>query len=42
MFNELEAIALSKEPKTPILECRISQALEPHVVGNGVSYDIVT
>ncbi|EDV21017.1 uncharacterized protein TRIADDRAFT_64268 [Trichoplax adhaerens] len=34
MFNALEAIALSEKPKTPILECRISQALEPKVVGN--------
>lgn len=28
-FNKLEEIASSKEPRTPILNCRISRALEP-------------
>ncbi|XP_071040732.1 DNA polymerase subunit gamma-1 isoform X2 [Parasteatoda tepidariorum] len=32
MFNKLEEIALSKKPKTPALECRISRALEPKAV----------
>lgn len=36
MFNSLEAIALSEEPKTPVLDCRISRALEPKNVSDGV------
>ncbi|XP_054169229.1 DNA polymerase subunit gamma-1-like [Oppia nitens] len=32
MFNKLEEIAESYEPKTPVLECRISRCLEPKVV----------
>lgn len=32
MFNKLEEIALSKEPRTPVLQCRISRALEPSLV----------
>ncbi|KAG1714849.1 DNA polymerase subunit gamma-1 [Nymphon striatum] len=32
MFNKLEAVALSDEPKTPVLNCRISRALEPAAV----------
>lgn len=32
MFNKLEEIAQSTEPKTPVLQCRISRALEPKVV----------
>ncbi|XP_070541785.1 DNA polymerase subunit gamma-1-like [Ptychodera flava] len=32
MFNKLESIALSEEPTTPVLECRISRALEPQSV----------
>ncbi|RNA01848.1 DNA polymerase subunit gamma-1 [Brachionus plicatilis] len=32
MFNKLEEIAVSQKPKTPVLEARISQALEPDVV----------
>ncbi|XP_031557247.1 DNA polymerase subunit gamma-1-like [Actinia tenebrosa] len=34
MFNKLEMIAQSEEPRTPVLECRISRALEPWIVGN--------
>lgn len=34
MFNKLEQIATSEKPKTPILKCRISRALEPKVVGH--------
>lgn len=29
-FNKLEEIASSAEPRTPVLECQISQALEPN------------
>lgn len=32
MFNKLEEIALSPRPQTPVLECRISRALEPRAV----------
>lgn len=32
MFNKLEEIALSPEPKTPVLNGRITMALEPRVV----------
>uniref|UniRef100_A0A5S6QDJ7 DNA-directed DNA polymerase n=1 Tax=Trichuris muris TaxID=70415 RepID=A0A5S6QDJ7_TRIMR len=32
MFNALESIAYSKEPRTPVLQCRISRALEPSSV----------
>ncbi|KAF6079046.1 DNA polymerase gamma, catalytic subunit [Phyllostomus discolor] len=31
MFNKLESIATSDEPRTPVLGCRISRALEPSV-----------
>ncbi|PIK41139.1 putative DNA polymerase subunit gamma-1-like [Apostichopus japonicus] len=34
MFNQLEAIANSPEPRTPVLGCRISRALEPQAVNN--------
>nr|CAG4650726.1 EOG090X00SQ [Simocephalus serrulatus]SVE94067.1 EOG090X00SQ [Simocephalus serrulatus] len=34
MFNKLEEIAQSATPKTPVLHCRISRALEPRNVGN--------
>lgn len=33
MFNKLEEIAQSECPETPILNCRISRALEPRNVG---------
>jgi len=33
MFNKLEEIAQSASPKTPVLGCRISRALEPQNVG---------
>lgn len=36
MFNKLESIALSTEPRTPILNCQISRALDPQNVGNEV------
>lgn len=36
MFNSLEIIARSGEPKTPILNCQISRALEPRNVDDGV------
>nr|CAB3265007.1 DNA polymerase subunit gamma-1-like [Phallusia mammillata] len=32
MFNKLEEIAKQKNPKTPFLECSVSQALEPSKV----------
>lgn len=38
MFNKLEEIALSKAPKTPALDCRISRALEPRAVDKNVSF----
>ncbi|XP_015414654.1 PREDICTED: DNA polymerase subunit gamma-1, partial [Myotis davidii] len=31
MFNKLESIATADEPRTPVLGCRISRALEPSV-----------
>ena len=34
MFNRLESIARSSEPRTPALGCRISGSLEPNNVGN--------
>ncbi|XP_033940658.1 DNA polymerase subunit gamma-1 isoform X1 [Pseudochaenichthys georgianus] len=34
MFNELERIAHSAQPATPVLGCRISRALEPEAVKN--------
>ncbi len=36
MFNSLEAIACSETPQTPVLKCRISRALEPRNVSDGV------
>lgn len=36
MFNKLESIAQSDEPRTPVLEGRISKALDPNIVGNKV------
>ncbi|XP_003475296.2 DNA polymerase subunit gamma-1 isoform X1 [Cavia porcellus] len=32
MFNKLESIAMSDAPRTPVLGCRISRALEPSAV----------
>ena len=37
MFNKLESIAQSDEPRTPVLGCRISRSLEPSAVGTEVS-----
>ena len=37
MFNKLESIAMSDEPRTPVLGCRISRALEPSVAQGEVS-----
>ncbi|KAL4228151.1 hypothetical protein ACF0H5_013584 [Mactra antiquata] len=34
MFNKLELIAQQEEPRTPVLGCRISKALEPEYVNN--------
>ena len=34
MFNKLESIARSQVPQTPVLACRISNALLPRYVGN--------
>ena len=36
MFNSLELIARSEAPQTPVLNCRISRALEPRNVGHAV------
>ncbi|PFX16645.1 DNA polymerase subunit gamma-1 [Stylophora pistillata] len=38
MFNMLESIAQSMEPRTPVLDCRISKSLEPSAVGTEVRY----
>ncbi|XP_075413957.1 DNA polymerase subunit gamma-1 isoform X2 [Tenrec ecaudatus] len=32
MFNKLESIAMSDAPRTPVLGCRVSRALEPSAV----------
>ena len=37
MFNALEKIASSPVPRTPVLDCCISRALEPEAVGEDVS-----
>jgi len=37
MFNRLEEIAKSDMPRTPVLGCCISKALEPDNVGDDVS-----
>jgi DNA polymerase gamma 1 len=29
MFNQLESIAMQEKPRTPVLGCYISKALEP-------------
>ncbi|KAI7904387.1 DNA polymerase family A-domain-containing protein [Cokeromyces recurvatus] len=34
MFNALEDIALSKEPRTPVLGCAITDALKPKYIGS--------
>ena len=39
MFNKLESIAQSEEPRTPVLSCRISKSLEPSAVGSEVRLD---
>ena len=39
MFNKLESIAQSEEPRTPVLGCRISKSLEPSAVGSEVRLD---
>ena len=36
MFNKLEEIARSAEPRTPVLDACISKALEPRNVGSEV------
>lgn len=36
VFNCLEAIASASQPVTPVLQCRISQALEPQLIGENV------
>ena len=36
MFNKLESIAVSKDPRTPALGCAISDALHPSKVGDEV------
>ena len=37
LFNKLESIAMSELPRTPVLGCCISKALEPKYVGTSVS-----
>lgn len=41
MFNKLESIAMSDTPRTPVLGCCISRALEPSVV-QGEVRDLAT
>lgn len=38
MFNKLESIAMSDTPRTPVLGCCISRALEPSLVQGEVRY----
>ena len=38
MFNKLEDIAVSSEPRTPVLGCKISRSLDPGIVKDEVSY----
>ncbi len=38
LFNKLESIATSAMPRTPVLGCCISKALEPKYVGGSVSF----
>ncbi len=38
MFNKLEDIAVCEEPRTPVLDCKISRALDPNVVRDEVSF----
>ena len=40
MFNQLEAIAKSDIPRTPVLGSRISKALEPQYVGDDVGISL--
>ena len=34
----LEDIAVSEEPRTPVLQCKISRSLDPGVVKDEVSF----
>lgn len=34
MFNKLESIAMSSEPRTPVLDCLVTNALSPKYVGH--------
>jgi DNA polymerase gamma 1 len=36
MFNAMESIAKSDDPRTPVLHCGIPDSLLPKYVGNGV------
>ena len=38
MFNKLEDIAVSSEPRTPVLGCKISRSLDPGIVKDEVSF----
>ena len=42
MFNKLESIATSPQPRTPVLNALISRSLQPKYVGNkvGLRYNI--
>ena len=37
MFNKLEDIAVSEEPRTPVLGCKISRSLDPGIVKDEVN-----
>lgn len=41
VFNELEAIARSRDPCTPVFKAKITRALNPQLVKNDVSVDFV-
>lgn len=38
MFNWLEETAISSDPRTPVLRCKITKALQPENVHYGVCY----
>lgn len=42
MFNMLESIAKSSSPKTPVLRASISKVLEPEIIGDEVSIQVVS
>jgi DNA polymerase gamma 1 len=41
MFNAMESIAKSNDPRTPVLHCGIPDSLLPKYVGSGVCSDFL-